>query len=55
MEEKFNPWEFVSVVEDGIYILQRADEETRQKQLEEYKKERKAQLERQLEELKLLH
>ena len=55
MEEKFNPWEFVSSCDDGIYILKLADEETRQKQLEEFKNKREKELLKELRELEMLH
>jgi hypothetical protein len=51
MEIIHKPWEWVTVVTDGGYSLVRADEETRKKQLKEYKKKRKAELEKEIREL----
>jgi len=46
------PWEWTTVVnKDGGYNLVKADEETRKKQLEEFKKKRKAELEKEMNEL----
>lgn len=47
----YKPWEFVSKIENGVYTLVKADEETRKKQLEEYKKKRKEQLEEEIRDL----
>lgn len=49
-----NPWEWVVESNDGNYSLVRADEETRKKQLEEYKKKRKVELEKEIRELDML-
>lgn len=46
------PWEYVVETKDGGYSLVRADEETRRKQLDEYKKEQIAILEKRIEEIK---
>jgi hypothetical protein len=52
MEINHKPWEWITEKdEDGGYNLVRADEKTRKKQLEEYKKKRKAQLEKEMNEL----
>jgi hypothetical protein len=46
------PWEWVSVKdENGGYSLVKADEKTRKKQLEEYKKKRLAELKKDMEEI----
>jgi hypothetical protein len=50
-----NPWEWVVDTKDGNYSLVRADEETRKKQLEEFKNKRKKELEREIEELDNLY
>jgi hypothetical protein len=56
MEIIYKPWEWTSVItEGGGYNLVKADEKTRKKQLEEYKKKRKAELEQQIRELDTLH
>lgn len=53
MEIEHKPWEWVSVkTAEGSYNLVRADEKTRKKQLEEYKKKRKAELSKEIEKLK---
>ena len=55
MDEIFKPWEWVSVAtQDGTYSRVKADEETRKKQLEDYKKKRKAELEEEIRKLDLL-
>ena len=52
MEIEHKPWEWTTVVtEGGGYNLVRADEETRKKQLEEFKKKRKAELKKDMEEI----
>jgi cell division protein FtsB len=48
MEIEHKPWEWTTVVKDGSYNLVRADEETRKKQLEEYKKRRREELKREM-------
>ena len=45
------PWEWTTVTTDGGYSLVKADEETRKKQLEEYKKKRKAELKKEIEDI----
>jgi hypothetical protein len=47
-----NDWEYVVEMKGGGYSLVRADKETRDKQLAEYKKKRIAELERQIQEIK---
>jgi len=51
MEIIHKPWEWVTVTTDSGYSLVKADEETRKKQLEEYKKKRKEQIIKDLEEI----
>jgi hypothetical protein len=48
MEIIHKPWEWVTETKDGSYNLVKADEETRKKQLEEFKKRRKIQLQKEL-------
>jgi len=48
MEIIHKPWEWVTETKDGSYNLVKADEETRKKQLEEFKKRRKIQLKKNL-------
>jgi len=49
MEIIHKPWEWTTVItEGGGYNLVRADEATRKKQLEEYKKKRKAEIKKTL-------
>jgi hypothetical protein len=49
------PWEWVSVkTEGGGYNLVKADEKTRKKQLEEFKKKRKAELKKELNDLEAI-
>jgi len=48
MEIIHKPWEWVTITTDGGYSLVKADEETRKKQLEEFKKRRKIQLQKEL-------
>jgi len=47
-----NDWEYVVEMKGGGYSLVRADRETRNKQLAEYKKKKIAELERQIQEIK---
>ena len=55
MEIVHKPWEWTTeIIKDGGYNLVRADEKTRKKQLEEYKKKRKAELEKEIRELDTL-
>ena len=49
------PWEWVFVKKGGGYHLVRADEETRQRQLEEHKEKREKALLKELRELEMLH
>jgi len=50
MEIIHKPWEWTTeIIEDGGYNLVKADEKTRKKQLEEYKKKRKAELNEEIE------
>jgi hypothetical protein len=51
MEIIHKPWEWTTVVTDGGYSLVKADEETRKKQLAEFKKKRKAELKKDLDEI----
>lgn len=52
MEIEHKPWEWVAVkTEGGGYNLVKADEKTRKKQLEEYKKKRMAELKKDMEEI----
>jgi hypothetical protein len=51
MEIVHKPWEWTTVTTDGGYSLVKADEATRKKQLEEFKKKRKAELKKQLDEI----
>lgn len=52
MEIIHKPWEWTTVtIEGGGYSLVKADEKTRKKQLEEYKKKRKAELKKELDEI----
>ena len=52
MEIIHKPWEWTTeIIEGGGYSLVKADEETRKKQLAEFKKKRKAELKKQLDEL----
>jgi hypothetical protein len=55
MINDFKPWEWVSKTENGSYILVRADDKTRQKQLEEYKKKRRKEIEKELKALDSLY
>ena len=52
MEITHNPWEWTTVKNDsGSYTLVRADEETRRKQLEDYKNTRREFLQKQMRKL----
>ena len=51
MEIIHKPWEWTTETKNGGYSLIKADEATRKKQLEEYKKKRKAELKKQLDEI----
>jgi hypothetical protein len=52
MEIIHKPWEWITVItEGGGYNLVKADEATRKKQLEEFKKKRKAELKKDLDEI----
>ena len=52
MEIIHKPWEWTTVIiEGGGYSLVKADEATRKKQLEEFKKKRKAELKKEIEEI----
>jgi hypothetical protein len=51
MEIEHKPWEWVTVVTDGSYNLVRADEETRKKQLKEFKEKRLKELKKDMEEI----
>jgi hypothetical protein len=46
------PWEWVTETKDGSYNLKKADEATRKKQLEEFKKKRRVELTKELEKIK---
>ena len=55
MNIEFKPWEWTTEVkEGGAYSLVKADEETRKKQLEEYKKNRIAELKKDMNEIENL-
>jgi hypothetical protein len=55
MEMIYKPWEWITVIKkDGSYSLERADEKTQKKQLEEYKKKRREELEKELRNLDTL-
>jgi hypothetical protein len=52
MEIIHKPWEWTSVItEGGGYNLVRADEETRKKQLKEFKEKRKKELLKEIQEI----
>ena len=51
MEIIHKPWEWVTKADENGYSLIKADEETRKKQLEEYKKKRKAELKKEMDEI----
>jgi hypothetical protein len=52
MEITHKPWEWTTeIIEGGGYNLVKADEATRKKQLEEFKKKRKAELKKEIEEI----
>jgi hypothetical protein len=52
MYQIHKPWEWTAVVnKNGGYNLVKADEETRKKQLEEFKKKRNTEIKKELEEL----
>ena len=55
METKQNPWEYEAVHFAGSYVLIKADEETRERKLKEYKHKRKAELTKELHDLERLH
>ena len=55
MEIEYKPWEWTVEVAENCYKQVKADEETRKRQLEEYKKERIEELEREIERVKMLH
>ena len=55
MEIDYRPWEWVSVKTGNGYSLVKADEETRKKQLEEYKAKKERKLLKELRELEMLH
>jgi hypothetical protein len=53
MYQIHKPWEWTTVVnKNGGYNLVKADEETRKRQLEEFKKKREAEIKKEFEELK---
>lgn len=52
MEIIHKPWEWTTETKNGGYSLIKADEATRKKQLEEYKKKRKAELLKEIDKLK---
>ena len=54
MEIIHKPWEWTTEVTNGSYSLVKADKATRKKQLEEYKKKRKAELQKELNDLESL-
>lgn len=47
-----NDWEYVVEIKGGGYTLVKADKETRDRQLADYKKKKIAELEQQIEEVK---
>jgi hypothetical protein len=49
---EYRPWEYVVEMKGGGYSNVKADKETRDRQLAEYKKKRVAELERQIQEVK---
>jgi len=52
MNIEHKPWEWTAkITENGGYNLVKADEETRKKQLEEFKKKRKEKLNKEIEEI----
>jgi hypothetical protein len=52
METIHKPWEWTTeIIEGGGYNLVKADETTRKRQLEEFKKKRKEQLQKDIEEI----
>ena len=55
MEIEERPWEWVADVSESGYQLKKADEETRKRQLEEYKAKREKELLKELRELEMLH
>ena len=52
MEIIHKSWEWTTETTNGGYSLVKADEATRKKQLEEYKKKRKAELLKEIDKLK---
>ena len=54
MNESFKFWEWTPLIKNGGYTMQRTNEETRKKQLEEYKKRKRAELTKELRELEML-
>ena len=52
MEIIHKSWEWTTETTNGGYSLVKADESTRKKQLEEYKKKRKAELLKEIDKLK---
>jgi hydrogenase maturation factor len=54
MAKTYKSWEWVVVIGNGGYTMKKADEETRKKQLEEYKKRRKTELMEEIHKLDLL-
>ena len=54
MEIKHNSWEYEAVHFAGSYVIIKADEETRERQLKEYKRKRKAELTKELRALEKL-
>jgi hypothetical protein len=51
MEIIHKPWEWVTETKDGGYSLVKADEKTRKRQLEEFKKKRKKELQKEIDEI----
>ena len=51
MEIEHKPWEWVAVKTEGGYNLVKADEETRKKQLKEFKEKRLKELKKDMEEI----
>lgn len=55
MYYEHKPWEWVAEKVGDGYVLTLADEETRQKQLEEYKNKRRTELEKEMSDLDKLY
>lgn len=51
---KHNEWEYTTEIRNGIYILKKADSETRDRQLKEFKEKRKRELKEEINKLNRL-